>query len=111
MYSVKITDSFAKETKKLAKKYRRIKKDFLPLLEKLEDGQLVGDAVVGFENKIYKLRVPSSDQKKGKSGGFRVIYYVISNENEIILLTIYAKNKQSDIKDKDIRDILKKLDF
>ncbi|MCI5209824.1 MAG: hypothetical protein D3910_13760 [Candidatus Electrothrix sp. ATG2] len=111
MYSVKITDTFARETKKLTKKYRRIKKDFLPLLDKLEAGHFLGDAVSGFENKVYKLRVPSSDQKKGKSGGFRVIYYLISDEKEIILLTIYAKNKQSDIKDKDIRNILKKLDF
>ena len=111
MYSVKITDTFAREIKKLAKKYRRIKKDFLPLLEKLEAGQFLGDAISGFENKVYKMRVPSSDQKKGKSGGFRLIYYIISDENEIILLTIYAKNKQNDIKDNDLRNILKKLDL
>ena len=90
MYSVKITDTFARETKKLAKKYRRIRKDFLPLLDQLEAGRLVGDAVSGFDNKLYKVRVPSSDQKKGKSGGFRVIYYIISDENEILLLTIYV---------------------
>ncbi len=111
MYIVKITNTFARETKKLAKKYRRIKKDFLPLLKKLEDGQLLGDAVSGFENKIYKLRVLSSDQKKGKSGGLRVMYYVISDENEIILLTIYAKNKQSNIKEKELRKIIHDIDL
>ncbi|CAK8725613.1 hypothetical protein KKHLCK_17175 [Candidatus Electrothrix laxa] len=83
----------------------------MPLLEKLEVGQLLGDAVSGFDNKIYKMRVPSSDQKKGKSGGFRVIYYIVLDENEIVLLTIYAKAKQSDIKDNDIRNILKKIDL
>lgn len=46
----------------------QIKKDFLPLLKKLEDGQLVGDAVSGFQNKIYTLRAPSPDQNQGKSG-------------------------------------------
>jgi mRNA-degrading endonuclease RelE of RelBE toxin-antitoxin system len=55
MYNVKITDTFARETKKLAKKYRRIKKDFSPLLEQLEAGQFVGDAVSGFDNKLYKV--------------------------------------------------------
>lgn len=111
MYSVKITDTFARETKKLAKKYRHIKQDCLPLVEQLEAGHFLGDAVSGFSNKLYKVRMPSSDQKKGKRGGFRVLYYIISDAEEIILLTIYAKSKQNDIQDNDVRKILKQLDF
>ena len=111
MYSVKITDTFARETKKLAKKYRHIREDFLPLLDQLESGLLAGDAVAGFENKVYKARVASSDQKKGKSGGFRVIYYIVSDKNEILLLTVYAKAKQADIKDNDVRRMLNQLDL
>jgi mRNA-degrading endonuclease RelE of RelBE toxin-antitoxin system len=111
MYSVKITDIFAKETKKLSKKYRHIQKDCLPLLDQLEAGQLVGDAVSGFDNKLYKVRVPSSDQKKGKRGGFRVIYYIVSDENEIFLLTIYAKATQANIKNNDVRKMLDQLEL
>ena len=111
MYSVKITDTFARETKKLAKKYRHIKKDFLPLLDRLEAGLLVGDAVSGFDNKLYKVRVASSDQNKGKRGGFRVIYYIVSDNNEILLLTIYAKAKQANIKDSDVRRMLEQLEL
>ncbi|WP_339136895.1 MAG: type II toxin-antitoxin system RelE/ParE family toxin [Candidatus Electrothrix sp. GW3-4] len=109
MYSVKITDTFARETKKLAKKYRHIREDFLPLLDQLESGQFIGDAVAGFENKVYKARVASSDQKKGKSGGFRVIYYIILNDKEILLLTVYAKSKQNDIKENHISEMIKSL--
>ena len=36
---------------------------------------------------------------------------IVLDENEIVLLTIYAKAKQSDIKDNDIRNILKKIDL
>lgn len=68
MYNVKTTDTFLKNIKKLSRKYRRIKKDFLPLLEELEAGQFIGDPISGFDNKIYKVRVPSSDQQKGKGG-------------------------------------------
>ena len=52
MYNVKVTETFQKETKKLAKKYRQIKKDFLPLLKKLEDGQLVGDGSMALKIKF-----------------------------------------------------------
>jgi len=109
MYNVKTTDIFLKNIKQLSKKYRRIKKDFLPLLEELEAGQFIGDPISGFDNEIYKARVPSSDQQKGKSGGFRLIYYTVLENKEIILLTMYAKAKQSNIRKNEIQKILDQL--
>lgn len=109
MYNVKTTDIFLKNIKKLSKKYRRIKKDFLPLLEELEAGQFIGNPISGFNDKIYKVRVPSSDQQKGKSGGFMLIYYTIIDDKEIILLTMYAKAKQSNIRKNEIQEILDQL--
>ena len=109
MYNVKTTNIFQKTIKKLSKKYRRIKKDFLPLLEELEAGQFTGNPISGFDNNIYKVRVPSSDQQKGKSGGFRLIYYVVIDDKEIVLLTMYAKAKRSNIRKAEIKDILNQL--
>ncbi len=109
MYNVKTTDVFIKNIKKLSKKYRRIKKDFLPFLEELEAGQFIGYPISGFDNEIYKVRVPSSDQQKGKSRGFRLIYYTILENKEIILLTMYAKAKQSNIQKNEIQKILDQL--
>jgi mRNA-degrading endonuclease RelE of RelBE toxin-antitoxin system len=80
-------------------------------LDRLEAGLFVGDAVSGFDNKLYKVRVASSDQNKGKRGGFRVIYYIVSDNNEILLLTIYAKAKQVNIKDSDVRRMLEQLEL
>lgn len=77
----------------------------------LQIHQFLGDAVSGFNNKLYKVRIPSFDQKKGKNGGFRVVYYIILDAKEVILLTIYAKSKQNDIKDNDVRRMLKQLDL
>lgn len=34
---------------------------------------------------------------KGKRGGYRVIYYFITTENEVWLITIYDKVKQENI--------------
>lgn len=111
MYTVNTTAVFERRVKKLFKKYRRIQKDLAPLIEKLEAGELAGNAVPGFEKKLYKVRVPSSDQKKGKSGGFRVLYYLILENQSIYLLTIYAKAKRNDIRRREILEILKKIEI
>ena len=42
---------------------------------------------------------------KGKSGGVRVIYYLVSKEEIILMLLIYAKSEKDDLK----REQLNKL--
>ena len=50
---------------------------------------------------FYKIRLKNSSNLSGKSGGFRVVYFLKTNENEIYLLDIYSKNDVSNIsKDK-----------
>jgi hypothetical protein len=44
-------------------------------------------------------------KKKGKSGGYRLIYYVQTSTG-IILLTIYAKSEQVDIAAEEIQEII-----
>ena len=47
----------------------------------------------------------------GKSGGMRIIYYVLNPKEEIVLLTLYAKSKTENLnaaKLKEIRDALEK---
>jgi hypothetical protein len=47
----------------------------------------------------------------GKSGGVRVIYYVLNSKEEIVLLTLYAKTSIENLnaaKLKEIRDALEK---
>jgi hypothetical protein len=46
-----------------------------------------------------------SDRAKGKSGGYRIIYYV-KTDIEIILVTIYSKTEQTDISTKQIRRVV-----
>ncbi|WP_423753440.1 hypothetical protein [Chlorogloeopsis fritschii] len=51
------------------------------------------------------MRVRNSDTQKGKSGGYRLIYYV-KTATGIILLTIYTKSEQVDIAADDIQSII-----
>lgn len=75
------------------------------MIEQLEQGELPGDRILGINYEVFKLRIRNSDIKKGKSGGYRLIYYVKTTIG-IILLTIYAKSEQNDIAADDIRNMI-----
>ena len=105
MYTIRPLAFFPQNLKKLKKKYLRIKKDLAPLIEQLEQGIFEGDKLQGFTGDVYKVRVGSIDQKKGKSGGFRVLYYVVTEDKNIWLLHIYAKANQSNPTPEQIREL------
>jgi len=56
-----------------------------------------------FTKDVKNLSVPT-----GKSGGFRVIYYYLDEENNLYLMAIYSKTKLENISDEKIIEILKK---
>lgn len=102
---VEFTDKFKRNLRALAKKYRSIRKDIQPIISQLEAGELPGDRIAGIDYTILKVRVTNSDIQKGKSGGYRVIYYIKTTTN-IILVTVYSKSEKKDISTKEIKQIL-----
>lgn len=44
--------------------------------------------------------------KRGKRGGFRIIYYFFSQYNKIYLLTIYSKAQKETIKKSELKKYL-----
>ncbi|MGB3190202.1 MAG: type II toxin-antitoxin system RelE/ParE family toxin [Limnoraphis sp.] len=105
--SVIFADEFEKELYRLSKKYRNIRKDVEPIIEQLQEKRLLGDRLAGFGSNlyVYKVRVKNSNIKKGKSGGYRIIY-LLESETSILLLTIYSKSDQADIAVDEIQVIL-----
>jgi hypothetical protein len=55
----------------------------------------------------YKIRLAIKSKGKGKSGGARVITYVITEKEEVILLAIYDKQVKSDLKANELNELLK----
>ncbi|MGB6295240.1 MAG: type II toxin-antitoxin system RelE/ParE family toxin [Rivularia sp. (in: cyanobacteria)] len=102
---VEVSLTFKRNLRTLAKKYRSIRNDVQPVIEQLEGGELPGNRISGIGYEVFKLRVKNSDIQKGKSGGYRLIYYV-KTATGVILLTIYTKSEQADIAADDIRDII-----
>ena len=94
-YNVYLADTFQKCVKLLKKKYRRIKDDIVNVIEKLEEDPSIGDPIPGWNKEVWKIRAASSDIKRGKRGGFRLIYLWKAGEPKLYLLAIYAKGIQS----------------
>jgi mRNA-degrading endonuclease RelE of RelBE toxin-antitoxin system len=99
------TDRFKRDIRRLSKRYRSIRNDLQPLIEELESGGLPGDQISGVDPTVFKIRVKNSNIQKGKSGGYRVIYYS-KTSFQIVLLTIYSKSDQSNIDSSEIREII-----
>jgi mRNA-degrading endonuclease RelE of RelBE toxin-antitoxin system len=95
---IDFTPEYRKNLKSLAKKYRNIRSDLQPVIAELQQGNRLGDRLVGFGSNIYiyKVRVANSNIQKGKSAGYRIIY-LLESETSILLLTIYSKSQQEDI--------------
>ena len=90
------TREFQRDLRALSKKYRHIRSDVQPIIEKLQAGELLGVPIPGIGYEIFKVRVKNSDIQKGKSAGYRFIYY-LQTMTIVILIAIYSKSEQSDI--------------
>lgn len=102
-YSVIPIAKFKKEAKRLAKKYPSLKAELTILNEELIVNPKAGSSL---GNDVYKIRLAIKSKGKGKSGGARVITYVISENAEVYLLTIYDKAEISSVDDKTIKKII-----
>ncbi len=100
--SVEFTPEFKRNTRTLAKSYRSIRSDIEPFIKQLQAGETPGDHIPRIEYTVYKVRLNNSDTKKGKRGGYRVIYY-LKTPDSVILVTIYSKLEQGDISSEAIR--------
>ncbi len=101
---------FLKNIKKLSKKHRSLKSDLQILYAKLNENPYLGEEMAqGF----YKIRVAIKSKGRGKSGGVRVINYVIKknivNKEEqvsIIVLTMYDKSDKQSMKAHEVKALL-----
>ena len=108
--NIEFTPEFKRNVRSLSKKHRHLRSDIQPLLEQLEKGEIVGDKIPGVKYSVFKVRILNSDIQKGKSSGYRLIYYLKSSKN-IILITIYSKSDQADISATKIKSIINQFDI
>ena len=107
---IKLSPTFQRRIRDLAKRYRSIREDLEPVLGQLQTGILLGDPIAGFNNSLFKVRVRNHDIQKGKRAGYRLIYY-LQTGNTIVLMTIYSKSDQSDVTPAELRKIFDELNL
>lgn len=96
------SDDFKNSAKKLSKRYKSLKKDLKLFTDSLENDFRQGTELLP---NVYKVRIKNSDNNKGKSSGYRIITYLIT-EYDILLVNIYSKNDMLNISDKEISIII-----
>ncbi|MDX2141648.1 MAG: type II toxin-antitoxin system RelE/ParE family toxin [Chloroflexota bacterium] len=64
---------FAKNIKRLKKRYPNVELDMQPLLAALAQGETPGDQIQGLRHPVFKARAANRDAQKGESGGYRLI--------------------------------------
>ena len=98
---------FARDLKKLSKRYKSMKEDYANFLEELKSDPFMG---TDLGHHVRKVRMAITSKNKGKSGGARVITHNVLIESDgvnITLLTIYDKSEQENISDTEIKKLIK----
>ena len=106
-YKIVSSKGFKRDVKPLVKKYRSLKNELSDLFDSLEINPIQGDDL---GKSCYKIRLGIESKQKGKSGGARVITYVVTENQEVILLTIYDKKDKSNLRTNELDELLKELD-
>jgi mRNA-degrading endonuclease RelE of RelBE toxin-antitoxin system len=103
-YKIELSLNFKKEAKKLSKKYPSLKAELNSLFIELETNPHLGTPL---GNDIYKIRLAIGSKNKGKSGGARVMSFVMVSDTIVLLFSIYNKGDKETISDKEIEELLK----
>jgi len=105
-FSVIPSDKFKKEAKRLIKKFPSLKQELAELSATLTTRP---DSGTPLGNDTYKIRIAIKSKNKGKSGGARIITYLVTADQEIYLLTIYDKSEFDIVDDKMLQNIISSL--
>jgi len=90
---------FDKKFKEYKKRFKSIGKDIRELSLELNENPTKGILVKN-----------NSDNNRGKSGGYRVLYYYIAQNGEIIFMYLFYKGDLENISDNFIDELLNEIE-
>lgn len=90
MYEVLVSNYFAKQVKRLAKKNHQLKENLRAVLFSFNK-----DQAISIGHGVYKFRV--SGDNKGKSGGYRLYVYIVEINKILTPIAIYSKNEKENL--------------
>ena len=105
-FEIIATRDFMRQAKRLLKKYPSLKMELNTLQETLEINPFLG---IPLGDNTFKIRLAVASKGKGKSGGMRVITYVIVQNEKVYLADIYDKSEQANVTDKELEELIKEI--
>lgn len=110
-FEIEATENFRRSLKMLSKRHRSLKCDFEEFVKSLRENPFQGDELT---SGIRKIRMAITSKGRGKSGGARVITYIVVTTDEdghIYLLDIYDKSDYSTVDVALIQKMIKDLEL
>ncbi len=104
-FKIYITPEFKKYFKKLYKKHPSLGDDLKKMIVQLSENPSMG---TNLGHGLFKVRMAISSKGKGKSGGARIITYLLKKDEELYLVYIYDKSQIENISKQTILEILQK---
>ena len=103
---IALSVEFARQAKRLSRKHRLIDDDIEQFIQTLQRGERPGKLMTGVSGvPIHWARMPNTSAGRGKSGGFRIVYYF--DDENICLLMIDARSEFGSASPGRVLDILR----
>lgn len=102
-FKVKTIPVFERQAKRLMKKFPSLKKEIQQLISELKTEPNKG---VSIGHGCFKIRIAISSKGKGKSGGARIITYVLFKDQIVYLMSVYDKSEIENLTDKEISNLI-----
>jgi mRNA-degrading endonuclease RelE of RelBE toxin-antitoxin system len=106
-YNVIPTDVFLRQSRRLKKKFPSLETDLATLETLLSTNPRIGTSL---GNNTFKIRLAIKSKGRGKSGGARIITYVVDRLGNVYTLSIYDKSEMDSLDIAVIRSYTKQID-
>lgn len=106
---VTLTSHFENRYKRFAKKFTSLEGEVDALVDNLTETPTLGESLGAG---LYKIRLAVESKGKGKSGGFRIVSYLVTKTEDrvdVYLLTMYDKSEESSIKKETLLALAKSI--
>lgn len=108
-YKVILSTTFKRSLRRLKRRYPHVQDDMSEAVTLLQKSPRLG-VVIPNGHGVRKMRVRNRDARRGKSGGYRLIYYVVDEPQEqLTLLFAYSKSDRSDVSQAELQTFLEAL--
>ena len=104
-YKLYPTEEFKKNAKKIKGKYPDFKNDLYLFAKKLKKNPLSFPSIDPLGDGLFKCRIDITGKPAGKSFGARIIYLIISADNEVWIMTCFDKSDKKDLTSKELSSL------